>query len=75
MKIATVILLLAASLAFGAKQKDASTKTAPTPSIGLEIGTPAPAFSLRDQFGREQTNQSLKGRNGTVILFFRSADW
>ena len=44
-------------------------------SIGLAIGDKAPAFSRRDQFGRAQTLDSLKGSNGTVLLFFRSADW
>jgi hypothetical protein len=44
-------------------------------SIGLAVGQKAPAFSLRDQSGRVQTLDSLKGKNGTVLLFFRSADW
>ena len=44
-------------------------------SIGLAVGQKAPAFSLPDQFGRMQTLDSLKGKNGTVLLFFRSADW
>jgi hypothetical protein len=44
-------------------------------SIGLDVGQKAPAFSARDQFGRVQTLDSLKGPNGTVLLFFRSADW
>jgi hypothetical protein len=44
-------------------------------SIGLAVGQKAPAFSARDQFGRVQTLDSLKGSNGTVLLFFRSADW
>lgn len=44
-------------------------------SIGLPVGNKAPAFSLRDQFGQEHTLESLKGPNGTVLLFFRSADW
>jgi hypothetical protein len=44
-------------------------------SIGLAVGQKAPAFSLRDQFGHTQTLESLKGANGTVLLFFRSADW
>ncbi len=43
--------------------------------IGLAVGEKAPAFSMRDQFGRVQTLETLKGRNGTVLLFFRSADW
>ena len=44
-------------------------------SIGLKIGQRAPAFSARDQFGRTQTLDTLKGPHGTVLLFFRSADW
>ena len=44
-------------------------------SIGLAVGKKAPAFSARDQFGREQTLESLKAPHGTVLLFFRSADW
>ena len=43
--------------------------------IGLSVGQKAPAFSARDQFGREQNLDTLKGPNGTVLLFFRSADW
>jgi len=44
-------------------------------SIGLAVGQKAPAFSVRDQFGRPQTLDTLRGANGTVLLFFRSADW
>jgi hypothetical protein len=44
-------------------------------AIGLPVGRKAPAFSARDQFGQEQTLESLKGSRGTVLLFFRSADW
>jgi hypothetical protein len=44
-------------------------------SIGLAVGQRAPGFFLRDQFGRLQTLTSLTGRRGTVLLFFRSADW
>jgi hypothetical protein len=46
-----------------------------TTTFGLRVGERAPAFSARDQFGREQTLDTLKGPNGTVLLFFRSADW
>jgi hypothetical protein len=44
-------------------------------SIGLAVGEKAPAFSIPDQFGRVQTLDTLKKDNGTVLLFFRSADW
>ena len=43
--------------------------------IGLPAGRQAPAFSARDQFGHEQTLDTLRGPNGTVLLSFRSADW
>lgn len=43
--------------------------------IGLAVGQKAPNFSARDEFGHVQTLESLKGPNGTVLLFFRSADW
>lgn len=44
-------------------------------SIGLPVGRKAPAFSAHDQLGLIQTLDTLKGRSGTVLLFFRSADW
>src|SRR2546421_12409061 len=44
-------------------------------SIGLAVGQKAPAFSVRDQSGRIQTLDTLRGTKGTVLLFFRSADW
>lgn len=44
-------------------------------AIGLAVGQKAPNFSARDEFGRVQTLETLKGANGTVLLFFRSADW
>jgi len=44
-------------------------------TIGLPVGQKAGAFSARDQFGRQQTLENLKGPHGTVLLFFRSADW
>jgi hypothetical protein len=44
-------------------------------SIGLAVGQKAPAFAARDQFGRVQTLDTLKGPKGTILLFFRSADW
>jgi hypothetical protein len=44
-------------------------------AIGLEVGQKAPDFSLHDEFGKVQTLETLKGTSGTVLLFFRSADW
>jgi hypothetical protein len=44
-------------------------------AIGLEIGQKAPDFSAHDEFGKVRSLETLKGANGTVLLFFRSADW
>src|SRR6266852_6167115 len=57
----------------GTTIRDASIKA--LTSFGLDVGQKAPAFSARDQFGREQTLDTLKGPKGTVLLFYRSADW
>ncbi len=44
-------------------------------SVGPKVGTAAPAFDGVDQFGRTQTLESLAGRDGLMLVFFRSADW
>jgi peroxiredoxin len=43
--------------------------------VGLRAGQKAPDFSAPDQFGKMQTLESLRGSKGTVLLFYRSADW
>jgi len=47
----------------------------PFSEVGLRAGQKAPDFSATDQFGRTQTLETLRGRKGTVLLFYRSADW
>jgi len=62
--------------AHGRLEADTIHLTAIKPmTIGLAVGQKAPAFSIPDQFGHVQTLSTLKGANGTVLLFFRSADW
>jgi len=75
MKIWLAILFAVALSGFAAGQDNRSAPRTPPPSIGIEVGQRAPAFSLPDQFGHEQSNATLKGSQGTVLLFFRSADW
>src|ERR1700737_2882380 len=43
---------------------DASIKA--LTSFGLDVGEKAPAFSARDQLGREQTLNTLKGSKGAI---------
>jgi hypothetical protein len=56
----------------GANIQAASVQALP---IGLAVGQKAPDFSILDQFGQPQTLETLRGPKGTVLLFFRSADW
>ena len=75
MKIAVSVLFLAGLCASAGGQENLSAKRALAPPIGLEIGQHVPEFVLHDQFGHEQSNETLKGSKGTVLLFFRSSDW
>ena len=49
----------------------------PPPAIttGPEVGQKIPYFRARDQFGRWQDFNSIRGQKGVVLLFNRSADW
>jgi len=75
MKIAIAMLFSIGMLALASGQEKPAAADSVTPAIGLEIGQRAPAFVLHDQFGQEQSNETLRGPKGTVVLFFRSADW
>ena len=75
MKFGLAILCSLCFLALGSAQDNSPPKPPASPSFGLEVDQNAPAFSSRDQFGQEQSNETLKGSDGTVLLFFRSADW
>jgi len=44
-------------------------------TLGPAIGQPLIAFEARDQDGQLRNLDSLKGPNGLVLVFFRSADW
>jgi hypothetical protein len=75
MKYRVVIGLSFAILALSGVQEGSASNEEDSPSIGLQVGNRAPDFASRDQFGHEQSIEKLKGSNGTVLLFFRSADW
>ncbi len=51
------------------------TAASSAPQVGIPVGASAPAFKANDQFGQEQDSQKIAGKNGTVLLFYRSADW
>jgi hypothetical protein len=75
MKIAAAIVFFFGLFALLGGQENPLAQRPVSPSVGLEVGQQAPAFALPDQFGHQQSNQTLKGSQGTVLLFFRSADW
>jgi peroxiredoxin len=58
------VLLLAATLALMAQDK-----------TGLPVGARIPEFELSDQQGALRKFTDLRGPNGLVLAFTRSADW
>lgn len=42
---------------------------------GIGVGETIPAFSAKDQDGVVRRFEDLRGPNGLVLLFHRSADW
>lgn len=44
-------------------------------TLGPQVGQRAIDFRLPDQQGRTQTLASVAGPKGTMLVFFRSADW
>jgi hypothetical protein len=75
MRFVAAILCLFSLLAVGIAQEKGTSQPPVSASIGLPVGSKAPHFALRDQFDRAQSNETLRGANGTILLFFRSADW
>ena len=69
------VLLFCAMIVASVSGYAQSPKLTEAPAIGLGTGEKAPSFRLKDQFGHEQSSDTLRGTNGTVLLFFRSADW
>jgi hypothetical protein len=43
--------------------------------VGPRVGQPVPVFNLQDQRGELRSLESLRGPGGTMLVFFRSADW
>ena len=75
MKLMTTMICLLGILAAGMAQEKRPAQQPVVSPVGLAVGAKSPPIALRDQFGRTQTNETLKGTKGTIVLFFRSADW
>ena len=44
-------------------------------TLGPQVGARVTDFALKDQGGRDQSIRSAAGPKGTMLVFFRSADW
>jgi hypothetical protein len=44
-------------------------------TTGPEVGEKIPALRAKDQSGKMQTLETLRGPKGLVLVFVRSADW
>lgn len=75
MKFAAAVIFVFGIVILVCAQQPQPKRAAGAPSIGLAVGSKVPAFELLDQNGRKHSNETLKGANGTILLFFRSADW
>jgi peroxiredoxin len=58
-------------LSLGVKTTPGQSRT----QVALQPGAAIPKFELKDQAGNTQTFDSLKGSNGLLLIFSRSADW
>jgi hypothetical protein len=43
--------------------------------LGPQVGTRVADFALQDQNGQKRSLESAAGPKGTMLVFFRSADW
>jgi len=74
-KIALAAGIAACLIANGSAQTRKAAVTKSNIATGPAVGEKIPAFEAVDQNGKRQTFESLKGPNGLLLLFHRSADW
>jgi peroxiredoxin len=67
----TVVLSLLALILLGDPLFSQNTWQVP----GIKVGDKIPSIAAQDQLGRPQTFQTLRGQNGLLLAFSRSADW
>jgi cytochrome oxidase Cu insertion factor (SCO1/SenC/PrrC family) len=47
----------------------------PEEKTGLQVGAKAPAFTLKDQNGKERTLKEFLNKGKVALVFYRSAGW
>jgi peroxiredoxin len=75
MKARVIVSMISAIGVLLAAGAPAAIAQAPAGELGVARGVEAPAIVGTDQSGAPATFASLKGENGLVIAFVRSADW
>jgi cytochrome oxidase Cu insertion factor (SCO1/SenC/PrrC family) len=74
--ISITVLVVCSAIASVSTQQSAQPAALPdVQKLGPQVGARVPEFTLQDQDGRSRTLQSLMGRNGLMLVFYRSADW
>ena len=71
----TLVWLLGAPLVVGQEVFDPLDPTDDDAQTGIAVGEAIPPFEAVDQNGKSWTFESLRGPNGAVLVFHRSADW
>jgi hypothetical protein len=63
-------ILIAATLAIGALQAPVDVT-----KLGPQVGAAVTDFTLKDTRGQDHSIRTAAGPKGTMVVFFRSADW
>ena len=69
-----VRVMLSVAVGVGAVSAQ-QAQTVDVTTLGPQVGQKAITFQLPDQQGRPQSLASVAGPKGTMLVFFRSADW
>jgi cytochrome oxidase Cu insertion factor (SCO1/SenC/PrrC family) len=67
--------LLAAPLLLALTAGGWAADKAPEEKTGLRVGTKAPAFTLKDQAGKDRTLAEFLAKGKVALVFYRSAGW
>lgn len=71
-RVSVAAFVLCAAVATGAQVQPPAVDLS---KLGPQVGERVPAFSLVDQAGATRDFTSIAGPKGTMLVFFRSADW
>jgi cytochrome oxidase Cu insertion factor (SCO1/SenC/PrrC family) len=66
---------LACGLLLGTLAANGRAGDAPEEKTGLKVGAKAPAFTLKDQDGKERSLEDLLKTGKVALVFHRSAGW